>query len=524
MEPKRRILIGSPVCQNPDVLRMFFFSLERLTRTTTTVDYLFIDDNTDPSSSRVLQSFAARHPERAQIIQAQKSADEYVRDETTHYWTDSLVWKVAGFKDQLIDYAKQHKYDGLFLVDSDLLLQPETLEVLLQSDKDIISEIFWTSWTPNSLPAPQVWLTDEYTQYERFRNEQLTPEEQYLRQYSFFGKLRVPGVYEVGGLGACTLIRKKALEAGVSFSRIKNLSFWGEDRHFCVRAQALGLSLFVDTHHPAFHLYRETDFPEATTWMRQIYGAAPVRTGAPRSSAILATSYSRPKITLSMVIHNEADKHLAYVLSKHREYIDEAVIIDDGSTDNSLEICQEMLRGIPLHLIQNQASQLVNNETALRKQQWEETISRKPEWILNMDADEVFEDGFSPNARALLASEKGDVCCFRLYDMWSDSHYREDSYWHAHGIYRPFLLRYRPNHRYTWKEQPLHCGRFPSNIFELPSFLSYFRVKHLGWSSEAIRQEKYARYKRLDPSAAYGWKEQYESILDPQPRLVPWRE
>src|SRR5690606_16148011 len=45
----------------------------------------------------------------------------------------------------------------------------------------------------------------------------------------------------------------------VSFSEIKNLSFWGEDRHFCIRAAALGLSLYVDTNYPAYHIYRESD-------------------------------------------------------------------------------------------------------------------------------------------------------------------------------------------------------------------------------------------------------------------------
>src|SRR5690606_16569030 len=39
----------------------------------------------------------------------------------------------------------------------------------------------------------------------------------------------------------------------------KNISFWGEDRHFCIRAQALGFDLFVDTNYPAFHIYREDD-------------------------------------------------------------------------------------------------------------------------------------------------------------------------------------------------------------------------------------------------------------------------
>jgi len=72
-------------------------------------------------------------------------------------------------------------------------------------------------------------------------------------------QLKVPGVYTVGGLGACTLISKRAIQAGVNFKEIYNISFMGEDRHFCIRAVALGFELFVDTHYPAFHIYRLSD-------------------------------------------------------------------------------------------------------------------------------------------------------------------------------------------------------------------------------------------------------------------------
>ncbi|MFD2370565.1 glycosyltransferase [Brevibacillus sp. GCM10020057] len=523
MSPKPRVLIGSPVCQKPEILRMFFHSLDHLDSQAADVSYAFVDDNTDALSSQMLRSFAGRFPDRSVIFPGNTERPPYIRDENTHYWNEDLIWKVADYKNRLIDYAKRQHFDALFLVDSDLLLQPDTLAILLNSDKEIVSEIFWTSWQPQSLPAPQVWLSDQYTQYEHAPNEQLSSQEQLIRQMAFYSKLRVPGLYEVGGLGACTLIRRSALEAGVHFGKIKNVSFWGEDRHFCIRAVALGFSLFVDTHRPAFHVYRESDYAEAANWMKQVYGSSPAQTGVPGTPVRRSSACTRPKITLSMIVRNEADKHLSHILSKHREYIDEAVIIDDGSTDHTVEICHELLKGIPLHIVHNETSRFMN-EVSLRKQQWQETIRQSPEWILNMDADEVFEDGFAQGVHELLSQEKGEVCCFRLYDMWSETHYREDSYWHAHDVYRPFLLRYHPGHRYIWKEQPLHCGRFPHNIFELPSFLSHYRVKHLGWSTHEIRQEKYERYKRLDPSGLYGWKEQYESILDPQPRLIAWSD
>ena len=61
----------------------------------------------------------------------------------------------------------------------------------------------------------------------------------------------------MGGLGACTLISCHALAQGVSFSLLDNVSFWGEDRHFCIRAKALNLDLYIDTVYPAYHIDRK---------------------------------------------------------------------------------------------------------------------------------------------------------------------------------------------------------------------------------------------------------------------------
>ena len=47
------------------------------------------------------------------------------------------------------------------------------------------------------------------------------------RYQQFVSRLTEPGVYEVGGLGACTLIHRQALLRGVNYKRIYNLSFWG---------------------------------------------------------------------------------------------------------------------------------------------------------------------------------------------------------------------------------------------------------------------------------------------------------
>ncbi|WP_148449219.1 glycosyltransferase family 2 protein, partial [Paenibacillus ihuae] len=239
---------------------------------------------------------------------------------------------------------------------------------------------------------------------------------------------------------------------------------------------------------------------------------------APSSAAA-----KRPKLTLMMAVKNEAPRFLRTVLQEHRKYIDEAVIIDDGSTDDSADICREVLQGIPLHLVRNSVSRF-SNEAELRKQQWEEVVKTNPEWILSLDADEMFEARFAEDIEILLREDNCDLFCFRLYDFWDDHHYREDMYWRSHQSYRPFLLRYREDFPYVWNDSPQHCGRLPENIFELPHQLSNLRLKHLGWSRPEYRLDKYMRYMQLDPGGIYGWMEQYQSILDQHPKLVPWTE
>lgn len=132
---------------------------------------------------------------------------------------------------------------------------------------------------------------------------------------------------------------------------------------------------------------------------------------------------TRAKLTLSMIVKNEGNRYLRRALEAHKNFIDAAVIIDDGSTDHTVDLCREALKGIPLHLVQNAASQF-SNEVTLRKQQWQETIQTDPGWILNLDADEIMDSSFPSKVSDILEQQTYEAIYFRLYDMWSEAHYR----------------------------------------------------------------------------------------------------
>ena len=264
-----KILIGSPIHQKPDILALFLQSLQRLNTDKLQLSYVFIDDNTDEASRDLLKEFAQQNTNVTVLPSTHQ--DVYVTNDYTHQWTYDLVWKVANFKNAMIQYFLARDDDYLFFVDSDILVDPHTLTHLVSTKKDVISEIFWTKWTPGSVALPQVWYSDLYTQIKLAPNESiasLPAEEAANRHQAFLDEMKTPGVYEVGGLGACTLIKRNVLEAGVNFSKIPNVSFWGEDRHFCIRAHVLGFPLHVDTHLPAYHIYRSSDMAGALQFLK----------------------------------------------------------------------------------------------------------------------------------------------------------------------------------------------------------------------------------------------------------------
>lgn len=229
-----RILIGAPVRQDEETFKKYLESLNNLDKTGLEVDYFFCLHNS-PKLANYLQE--------DQYVQV-TSEHQYIRNEISHFWSDDNLNDVVLMKNFLLDKTKFEKYDYFFLIDSDLILHPNTLQHLIKQKKDIIAEIFWTQWKPNQQFEPNAWIYDHYA-FDTLNTIDLWKQK---------------GVYEVGGTGACILINRNVIEAGVNYTKIKNVSFstW-EDRAFCIRASVKGFEIFLDTHYPAIHLYRKGD-------------------------------------------------------------------------------------------------------------------------------------------------------------------------------------------------------------------------------------------------------------------------
>jgi len=240
----KRILMFIPVHQKEDIFKVHLASLRDLIIPTwTTLDKLFVLHNCEELKDLLLPE------ERFQVV---NDKVEYDVDGDTHIWKAKNLMYITNVKNQVAKLSVTEGYDYVFMVDSDLVLKPNTLLALLEADRDIVAELFWTKWTPEAEELPNVWDFDHYTFTEH-------PKDKYKENT----------VYKCGGTGACILISTEVYKAGVDYSPITNVSFWGEDRAFSIRAHVHGFTMYIDTHEEAFHIYRESDLERALEFYKE---------------------------------------------------------------------------------------------------------------------------------------------------------------------------------------------------------------------------------------------------------------
>lgn len=175
-----------------------------------------------------------------------------------HKWGPDSTRRVAAIKNYAIDMFLDTRREWLVLVDSDVILQPNTIRHLVEVRKPVVSAVFWSRWGPDRPFMPNVWEWPPYSFSSPYWIEQL----------------RRPGHVEVGGLGACTLIHRGVLEQGVRFEPTSETQDWGEDRWFCARCAALKVPLVADTCVTPFHIYNSAapavwDAKTAELWISE---------------------------------------------------------------------------------------------------------------------------------------------------------------------------------------------------------------------------------------------------------------
>ena len=267
-EQQHLIVIGTTVRKPANILRPYLQSLawqvappqvQRL--------YLFIDDGCDAEARSLLDGFVVEHG--GMVWNAEPApAGDFQDQGFTHLWTESAMARVGRSKDKIIQFAIANRAEAVWFADADLIMDPMTLASLWSVPEPIVCAVYWTRWNkvPDDHPpvhaGPQVWLTHPYGLSGMG-----------MEEWEFRKELVDRQVTEVRGHGACTLIRRSALMKGVSFApwpgnKMEGIG-QGEDRHFCMRAEALHLRMVADPWPDIFHVYHRPEDEERIGEMLQ---------------------------------------------------------------------------------------------------------------------------------------------------------------------------------------------------------------------------------------------------------------
>jgi len=184
------------------------------------------------------------------------------------------------------------------------------------------------------------------------------------------------------------------------------------------------------------------------------------------------------------------------------EICDEIVVLDDGSTDNTFQICKKFPKVVDIH----HQSDLPFNETRDKNTLLQMALRRNPDFILTLDGDEIF----MPNSKKVFWDElnnnpEADIFEFQELYIWDQPNkYRCDGIFGNTWPRKLLRTKNQPKDlRFEGTPYPgnAHCLSLPNNAkgWENPA-KSKVKLLHYGYYDESLRKKKYDFYNKIDPN------------------------
>ncbi len=248
---RQRVLAGACARVDPETFRANLRSLrwQRLPQDTELdLHYVIDQDPLAPPLAPVVEEFGGTW----ELSDARPQEALYSVGQQTHLWSEATFEHLARHKQKILDKAKSEYYDYVWIVDTDLVLDPSTLASALSLKEPVVSSVFWTPWQRGAQAMPQVWLAQPYAQ-----------EGKGMSAGEFWDKLSRRKVLPVAGGGACMLVERAALEKAHYWPRLEGLpsgEMWqGEDRTFSILCERRHVAHVADGWPDIAHMYHPED-------------------------------------------------------------------------------------------------------------------------------------------------------------------------------------------------------------------------------------------------------------------------
>ncbi|MHB0978203.1 MAG: glycosyltransferase [Minisyncoccota bacterium] len=188
-------------------------------------------------------------------------------------------------------------------------------------------------------------------------------------------------------------------------------------------------------------------------------------------------------------------------LSKLSDLGDEIVVVDNGSTDGTLEAYKKYPKVVKV------LETVGFDEGRDKIMVHEEAKKRNPDWILWIDGDEVFENHLTRKILDDYMRSKYNRVTFRMCNFWlSEERCRYDSEYYLYTLH-PQRSMWRNIESAYFKNLVIHNG----DIQGVPgkAYISPYRIKHYGYVYKQKIEDKIKIYKEADK----GDKRDYDHTL-----------
>jgi len=169
----------------------------------------------------------------------------------------------------------------------------------------------------------------------------------------------------------------------------------------------------------------------------------------------------------------------------------ELVVLDNGSTDKTYQICEKFLGKGILQLKQFKTSTFIGQHDLLHRMLYHMALTESPDWLLRSDSDEFFESGI-PNRNLKEVIEKVDSEGFNLiqfdrFDFFMTDDDNESAksvkekmpYYSCHGdyLYRAWKLFPGIRMGYAGGHYPIFPDGHPYKIYSKKFIMRHYKFR-----------------------------------------------
>ena len=199
-------------------------------------------------------------------------------------------------------------------------------------------------------------------------------------------------------------------------------------------------------------------------------------------------------------VRNE-EYHLPKFLDHIRDYVDGFVVLDDGSTDKTVELFEKepKLKKIIKSPVRDgiEYDERGNRQKVVRAA-WEISEDKNNTWVLCLDPDERFELAFLKNIRKMCNKNKKVAYGFHFRELHNDiKHYRCDGIWDKKTKYILFPLSEEMDFDSVMPNQ-YHTVWGYKEILE-KSVMTNYNLYHLKMIKKTERAKRVNLYNTIDP-------------------------